>query len=291
MQNFFSGAERLLLMGSVAVGFVCTSLSQTAVANEAPTKISKQMEDAVIRALFATKVASPESLTPDPSDPSLPSPSTSDLVPVVDALGFTESDLQNGGNVKTRLNYITALLAEVNDRLTKLCTHVDQINLERKRDANFFVTRANALTAQLQELKALTMTTEVMNQEYLNQDPLTAEELRNEIQRRTDKTFDALPKLTPLPPLYSCSCGETPEGSSEPAQKICLCCGLESCLCALQKPTPEVPPAEDDVLDPDDDNIDGLPEENEGTMKLNDMNPFDDQGLFEEEEEEDCGTL
>lgn len=285
MKNFFSGAARLLLAGSVVVGFVCTNLSQTAVANEAPTKISKQMEDAVIRALFATKVASPESLTPDPSDPSLPSPSTSDLVPVVDALGFTESDLQNGGNVKTRLNYITALLAEVNDRLIKLYTYVEQINLERKRDANFFVTRANALAAQLQELKALTMTTEVMNQEYLNQDPLTAEELRDEIQRRTDETFDALPKLTPSPLLYSCSCGEgSPEGSFEPPQKICQCCGLESCLCALQKPNPEVPPTEEDGLDPDDDNIDGLPEEDEEIMKLNDMNLF-------EEEEEDCGTL
>lgn len=272
MKNFFSGAARLLLAGSVVVGFVCTSLSQTAVANEAPTKISKQMEDAVIRALFATKVASP-----------LP-PSSSDLVPVVDALGFTQPDLQNGGNVKTRLNYITALLAEVNDRLIKLYTYVEQINLEQKHNANFFVTQANALAAQLQELKALTMTTEVMNQEYLNQDPLTAEELRDEIQRRTDETFDALPKLTPSPLLYSCSCGEgSPEGSFEPPQKICQCCGLESCLCALQKPTPEVPPTEEDDLDPDDDNIDGLPEEDEEIMKLNDMNLF-------EEEEEDCDT-
>lgn len=268
-----------LKVGSAVLGFACSGVYSAALANEAPTKMSQQMEDAVIRALVKTKLASGG--TTLPSDPSVPSePIQEPLVPVVDAMGFTESDVQLGGTVKVRLNNMTVMLAELSSNVTGLRNQLEQIDQERKRDANFFVTRMNALGAQIHDLKALTMTTEIMNQEFLDPSPLTEDELRANIQKRTEGTLDALPKLTPLPPLYKCSCEGCPCGNSELENKICQCCGNDNCPCFSKDPA--VPPTEEETPNPapgGDDPIDQPAGDGDNLDPDDEFTPLPDDGL------------
>lgn len=238
MKRIFSNSVRALNVAGAALGLVLSSTCSTsATTDPIRVKMCQQTEEAVIRALIRAGVTSEKMVLP-PSSSTLPEPAQSDALSVTEVMGFTGNDLQTGGTIKTRLEHITATLLDHVSSADELRARIEQIDCERKRDMNFFVAQMNALHTELQFLTALTITTEIMNQELIDQSPLSEEELRVYIQNRTESVLNALPKQETLSPLYLCCCVEKPD----PEQKVCPCCGSTACSCLQDKTEPTTPP-------------------------------------------------
>lgn len=242
MKRIFSNSSHSMKVAGVALGFAFSGICSASTPIETSrVKMYRQTEEALIRALIRAGVTSEKMVLP-PSSSTLPEPSQSDFVSVTEAMGFTGSDLQIGGTLKTRLEHITATLVDHVNSSDELRNRIEQIDCERKRDMNFFVAQMNALHTEIRFLTALTITTEILNQEILDQSPMEEEELRTYILGRTDSILNALPKQEVLSPLYLCCCPEP----SNPEQKPCPSCGSPTCSCSQDKTETTTPPDEED---------------------------------------------